>query len=201
MSMTISAKDVKDLRDRSGAGMMDCKRALEETSGDQEKALDLLRSRGAAKAAKREGKVASEGTIGTYVHHNGKVGVMLELNCETDFVANTDDFKKLARDLALHIASAKPLAVSAADIPADVVARERNVYVAEVAEQGKPENIRERIVEGKMKKFFQENALLEQVFVKDDSKTIQELVTAVSAKTGEKIEIGRFARFHIGAKS
>ena len=201
MSTTISAKDVKDLRDRSGAGMMDCKRALEETAGDLEKALDLLRSRGAAKAAKREGKVASEGTIGTYVHHNGKVGVMLELNCETDFVANTDDFKKLARDLALHIASAKPLAVSAGDIPEDVVARERSVYVAEVAEQGKPENIRERIVEGKMKKFFQENALLEQAFVKDDSKTIQDLVTAVSAKTGEKIEVGRFARFHIGSKS
>jgi elongation factor Ts len=198
MSITISAKDVKDLRDRSGAGMMDCKRALEETSGDQEKALDLLRSRGAAKAAKREGKVASEGTIGVYVHHNGRVGVMVELNCETDFVANTDDFKKLARDLALHIASAKPLAVSAADLPEDVVARERGVYVAEVAEQGKPEAIRERIVEGKMKKFFQENALLEQTFVKDDSKTIQELVTAVSAKTGEKIEVGRFARFQIG---
>jgi elongation factor Ts len=201
MSITITAKDVKDLRDRSGAGMMDCKRALEETGGDREKALDLLRSRGAAKAAKREGKVASEGTIGTYVHHNGKVGVMVELNCETDFVANTDDFRKLARDLALHIASAKPLAVSASDIPEEVVARERGVYVAEVAEQGKPENIRERIVEGKMKKFFQENALLEQTFVKDDSKTVQDLVTAVSAKTGEKIEVGRFARFHIGSRA
>jgi elongation factor Ts len=198
MATTISAKDVKELRDRSGAGMMDCKRALEETAGDQEKALDLLRSRGAAKAAKREGKVATEGTIGVYVHHNGKVGVMVELNCETDFVANTDDFKKLARDLALHIASAKPLAVSAADIPEDVLARERAVYVAEVAEQGKPEAIRERIVEGKMKKFFQENALMEQTFVKDDTKTIEQLVTAVSAKTGEKVEVGRFARFQIG---
>ena len=198
MSMTINAQDVKDLRDRSGAGMMDCKRALEETGGDKEKALDLLRSRGAAKAAKREGKVASEGTIGTYIHHNAKVGVMLELNCETDFVANTEAFKKLAKDLALHIASAKPLAVRATDIPADVIERERAVYVAEVAEQGKPENIRDRIVEGKMKKFYQENALLEQVFVKDDKKTIQDLVTDVSAKTGEKIEVGRFARFQIG---
>jgi elongation factor Ts len=201
MATTISAKDVKELRERSGAGMMDCKRALEETDGNQEKALDLLRSRGAAKAAKREGKVASEGTIGTYVHHNGKVGVMVELNCETDFVANTDDFKKLARDLALHIASAKPLAVSASDIPEEVVARERSVYAAEVAEQGKPENIRERIVEGKLKKFFQETALMEQTFVRDDAKTIKDLVTDVSAKTGEKIEIARFARFHIGKSS
>jgi elongation factor Ts len=198
MATTINASDVKALRDRSGAGMMDCKRALEETGGDMEKAIDLLRSRGAAKAAKREGKTASEGIIGTYIHHNGKVGVMVELNCETDFVANTDGFKKLAKDLAMHIASAKPLAVSAADIPEDVVARERAVYVAEVAEQGKPENIREKIVEGKMKKFFAENTLLDQVFVKDDSKTIQALITDVSAKTGEKIEVARFARFQIG---
>jgi elongation factor Ts len=198
MTTTINAKDVKELRDRSGAGMMDCKRALEETAGDMEKALDLLRSRGAAKAAKREGKVASEGTIGTYIHHNGKVGVMVEMNCETDFVANTDDFKQLARDLAMHIASAAPLAVSSSEIPEGVVARERAVYVAEVAEQGKPENVRERIVEGKLKKFFQESALLDQPFVKDPDKTIQQLVTDVSAKTGEKIEVRRFARFQIG---
>jgi elongation factor Ts len=198
MAMTINANDVKVLRERSGAGMMDCKRALEETGGDMEKAVDLLRSRGAAKAAKREGKTASEGIIGTYIHHNHKVGVMVELNCETDFVANTDDFKRLAKDLAMHIASAKPLAVSPADIPADVVARERAVYVAEVAEQGKPEAIRERIVEGKMKKFFAENTLLEQMFVKDDTKSIQALITDVSAKTGEKIEVARFARFQIG---
>ena len=198
MTTTINAKDVKELRDRSGAGMMDCKRALEETAGDMEKALDLLRSRGAAKAAKREGKVASEGTIGTCIHHNGKVGVMVEMNCETDFVANTDDFRQLARDLAMHIASAAPLAVSSSEIPEDVVARERAVYVAEVAEQGKPENVRERIVEGKLKKFFQESALLDQPFVKDPDKTIQQLVTDVSAKTGEKIEVRRFARFQIG---
>jgi elongation factor Ts len=198
MTTTISATDVKKLRDRSGAGMMDCKRALEESAGDMEKAYDLLRSRGAAKAAKREGKVASEGTIGTYIHHNGKVGVMVELNCETDFVANTDHFRQLARDLAMHIASTGPLAVSASDIPEDVVARERAVYVAEVAEQGKPENVRDRIVEGKLKKFFQESTLLEQAFVKDPDKTVQDLVTEVSAKTGEKIEVRRFARFQIG---
>jgi len=195
---TISAKDVKELRDRSGAGMMDCKRALEETAGDVEKALDLLRSRGAAKAAKREGKSASEGTIGTYIHHNGKVGVMVELNCETDFVANTDAFRQLARDIAMHVASAAPLALSSDEIPAEVAERERAVFVAEVAEQGKPENIRDKIVDGKMKKFFQESALLEQAFVKDPDKTVQELVTEVAAKTGERIQIARFARFQIG---
>jgi elongation factor Ts len=198
--MTITANDVKDLRERSGAGMMDCKRALEETGGDKEKALDLLRSRGAAKAAKREGRAASQGTIGTYVHHNGKVGVMVELNCETDFVANTSDFKQLAKDLALHIASAAPLAVSAEQIPSDVTEREKRVYEAEVAEQGKPENIRARIVEGKMKKFFQESTLMDQMFVKDPERSIRDLVTEVSARTGERIEVARFSRFHIGAK-
>jgi elongation factor Ts len=198
--MTISANDVKDLRERSGAGMMDCKRALEETSGDKEKALDLLRSRGAAKAAKREGRTASQGTIGTYVHHNGKVGVMVELNCETDFVANTADFKQLAKDLALHIASAAPLAVSAEQIPSDVTEREKRVFEAEVAEQGKPENIRGRIVEGKMKKFFQESTLMDQMFVKDPERSIRDLVTAVAARTGERIEVARFSRFQIGTK-
>jgi elongation factor Ts len=198
--MTISANDVKDLRERSGAGMMDCTRALEETSGDKEKALDLLRSRGAAKAAKREGRTASQGTIGTYVHHNGKVGVMVELNCETDFVANTADFKQLAKDLALHIASAAPLAVSAEQIPSDVTEREKRVFEAEVAEQGKPENIRGRIVEGKMKKFFQESTLMDQMFVKDPERSIRDLVTAVAARTGERIEVARFSRFQIGTK-
>lgn len=198
MSMTISAKDVKELRERSGAGMMDCKRALEEAAGDKEKALDLLRSRGAAKAAKREARAATEGTIGTYIHHNGKIGVMVELNCETDFVANTDAFKQLARDLAMHVASAAPLAVSADDVPADVVERERAVFLAEVAEQGKPEGIRDRIVEGKMKKFFQESALLEQPFVKDPDRTVRDLVTEVSARTGERVQVARFARFQIG---
>ena len=198
MQMTISANDVKELRERSGAGMMDCKRALEETSGDKEKALDLLRSRGAAKAAKREGKVASQGVIGTYIHHNGKVAVLVELNCETDFVANTPDFKQLARDIAMHIASTAPLAISAEQIPAEIAERERGVYMAEVAEQGKPENIRAKIVDGKMKKFFQESALLEQQFVKDPDKTIRDLVTEVSAKTGERVEVSRFTRYQLG---
>ena len=201
MATTISAKDVKELRERSGAGMMDCKRALEETDGDQEKALDLLRSRGAAKAARREGKVASEGTIGTYVHHNGKVGVMVELNCETDFVANTDAFKALAKDLALHIASSAPLAVSPDEMDPAVVEREREVYRQQVREEGKPDKIADKIVEGKMQKFFKESALLAQSYVKDPDKTIEQLITDVSAKTGEKIQVARFARLKVGERS
>lgn len=196
--MAISAKQVKELRDLTGAGMMDCKKALQETDGDLDKAVDLLRSKGAAKAAKREGKSASEGTIGSYVHHSGKVGVMVELNCETDFVANTEDFQQLARDVAMHIAASGPIAVSADEIPAAEVERERAVYMAQVAEEGKPENIREKIVEGKLKKWFKDVALLEQPFVKDPEITVAELVTRVSAKTGEKIEVSRFARFSIG---
>lgn len=196
--MSISAKQVKELRDRTGAGMMDCKKALIETDGDMEQAIDLLRSRGAAKAAKREDKAAHEGTIGTYVHHSGKVGVMLELNCETDFVANTDDFQGLARDLAMHIAAANPVAVSSDSIPAEEVERERAVYMAQVEEEGKPENIREKIVEGKISKWFKDVALLEQQFVKDPDKKISELITEISAKTGEKIEVARFSRFEIG---
>jgi elongation factor Ts len=196
--MAISAKDVKELRDRTAAGMMDCKRALEETGGDMEAAVDLLRAKGAAKAAKRESKAANEGAIGTYIHHSGKVGVMVELNCETDFVANTDDFQALAKDIAMHIAAAKPLAVSSDNIPADEVERERAVYLAQLEEEGKPENIREKILEGKMKKWFKDMALMEQPFVKDPDQTIAELVTEISAKTGEKIEVARFSRFAIG---
>jgi elongation factor Ts len=196
--MAITAAQVKELRDRTGAGMMDCKKSLEETGGDMEAAIDLLRSRGAAKAAKREDKSANEGAIGTYVHHSGKVGVMVELNCETDFVANTDDFKGLASDLAMHIAATRPLAVSTDSIPAEEIERERAVYAAQVEEEGKPENIREKIVEGKLGKWFKDVALLEQPFVKNPDKTIGDLVTEVSAKTGEKIEVAQFARFSIG---
>lgn len=196
--MAITAAQVKELRDRTGAGMMDCKKALEETGGDMEAAIDLLRSRGAAKAAKRDDKSANEGVIGTYVHHSGKVGVMVELNCETDFVANTDDFRGLASDLAMHIAAARPIAVSTDAIDAEEIERERAVYMAQVEEEGKPENIREKIVEGKLGKWFKDVALMEQPFVKDPDKTVADLVTEVSAKTGEKIEVAQFARFSIG---
>lgn len=196
--MAIAAKDVKALRDRTGAGMMDCKRALQETDGDLERAIDLLRTRGAAKAAKRADKAANEGTIGSYVHFDGRTAVIVEVNCETDFVANTDDFKGLAKDLAAHIAAAAPTAVSAEDIPEDVVDREREVFKAQVLEEGKPEAVADKIVEGKLRKFFEESALLKQKWVRDPSKSIEELITEVSSKTGEKIEVARFARFRIG---
>ena len=194
----ISAKDVKALRDRTGAGMMDCKAALQESNGDVEKAIDILRTKGAAKAAKRAERKAAEGTIGTYVHHNGKVAVMVELNSETDFVAKNPEFQQLARDLAMHIASAAPLAVSSDDIPAAEVERERAVYAAQVAEEGKPEAIRAKIVEGKIQKWFKESSLLDQQFVKDPERTIRELVDGISAKTGEKISVARFVRFQVG---
>ncbi|HEX9887792.1 MAG TPA: translation elongation factor Ts [Longimicrobiales bacterium] len=196
--MAITAKQVKELRDVTGAGMMDCKKALQETDGDLEKAVDFLRSKGAAKAAKREAKSANEGTIGTYIHHNGKVGVMVQVNCETDFVAKTDDFLQLAKDLAMHIASAAPLALSIDDLPQEDIEREKNVYLAQVAEEGKPEQIREKIVEGKLRKWFEDVALLEQPFVKDTDRKVGQLITEVSARTGEKIEVARFARFQIG---
>lgn len=197
----INAKDVKKLRDMTGAGMMDCKKALTETGGDIEKAVDLLRAKGAAKAAKRADKSANEGTIGNYVHFDDKTAVIVELNCETDFVANTDDFKGLAKDLALHIASTAPLAVSRDEIPADVVERERGVFLETVKEEGKPEAMWDKIVEGKLQKFFKESTLLAQPFVKDQDKTIEELITEVSVKTGEKIEVARFARFKVGEVS
>ncbi len=194
----ISAKLVAELRARTGAGMMDCKKALEETGGDLEQAVDLLRKKGAAKADKRAGREASEGWIGCYVHFDGSVGVLVELNSETDFVARTEDFKALAKDIALHVAAAKPLAVRIEDVPADVVQRERQVYESQVAEQKKPENIRAKIVEGMLKKFYEERVLLEQRFVKDDKVTIGDLVKALSGKTGEKIQVRRFARFELG---
>jgi len=196
--MSISAKDVKALRDRTGAGMMDCKKALVETDGDLEAAIDLLRARGAAKAAKRAGKSANEGTIGSYVHFDSRTAVIVEVNCETDFVANTDDFKRLAKDLALHIASTAPLAVAPDDIPAEIVERERRVYLEQVREEGKPDNIADKIVEGKLNKFFKENTLLRQPFVKNPDQTIEQLITETSAKTGEKIEVGRFSRMKVG---
>lgn len=200
MTTTISAQDVKTLREMTGAGMMDCKKALAEANGDLEKAVDILRAKGASKAAKRAERSANQGLIGSYIHHDGKTAVIVELNCETDFVAKNDDFKALAKDLALHIASAAPLAVSPADIPADVVERERAIYEQQVKDEGKPDAIAPKIVEGKMQKFFKENTLLAQAFVKDPDKTIEQLVTEASAKTGEKIEVARFARMKVGER-
>ena len=192
----VSAKDVKKLRDMTGAGMMECKRALMEIEGDIEKAVDLLRAKGAAKGA---GKSANEGTIGSYVHFDNRTAVIVELNCETDFVANTDDFRALAKDLALHIASSAPIAVSRDQIPGEILERERSVYLEQVKEgDSKPEHLVDKIVEGKMSKFLKHNTLLAQDFVKDQDKTIEELITEVSARTGEKIGVGRFSRIKIG---
>ncbi len=200
MTTGISAKEVGELRARTGAGLMDCKKVLQETAGDMDKAVDALRKKGIAKAEKRAGRGASEGVIGNYLHFNGKVGVLVELNCETDFVARTDDFQRLARDLALHIASANPLTVISEDVPAEIVDKERSIFEAQVAESGKPEKVRGRIVEGKLKKFFQERVLMEQPFVKDDKLSVGDLVKAVSGKVGENIVVRRFARLEVGSE-
>jgi len=200
MTTTISTKQISELRARTSAGMMDCKRALEETNGDLDRAAELLRARGSAKAEKRAGRATTEGLIEAYVHFNGKIGVLVELDCETDFVARTDEFRRLAKDIALHVASAAPLAVRTEDLPAEVVERERRIYEAQAAESGKPEAIRQKMVEGKLKNFYKERVLLEQPFVKDDSKTVGELVRAASATTGENIVLRRFARFELGGE-
>jgi elongation factor Ts len=194
----IPAKLVAELRARTGAGMMDCKRALEETGGDLEKAVDVLRRKGAAKADTRAGRAASEGLIEAYVHFNGRVGVLVELNCETDFVARTEDFRALAKDLALHIASAAPLAVRVEDLPPAVVAREEEIYRAQLAAEQKPEHVKAQIVAGRLKKFFEERVLLEQRFVKDEHRTVGDLVKELASKTGENVQVRRFVRFELG---
>jgi elongation factor Ts len=194
----ISAKDVKELRDRTGAGMMECKAALTEAAGDIERAIDLLRAKGAAKAAKRAERETKEGAVGSYIHMGGRIGVLVEVGCETDFVARNDEFQKLVRDIAMHIAAAAPVAVRREDFPADLIERERAVYREQMKESGKPEQIWDKIVDGKIEKFFAEGALLEQPFVKNPDITVGQLVTDISAKTGEKMDVRRFARFALG---
>jgi elongation factor Ts len=196
----ISARAVKELRDRTGAGMMECKNALREANGEMEAAIDLLRARGAAKAAKRAGREATEGVIGSYVHLGGKIGVLVEVACETDFVAKNEAFQKLARELAMHIAAASPVAVSREDVPEEVVERERGVFSEQMKDSDKPEAIREKIIAGKLEKFYAEAALLEQPFLIDpeSKQTVGERVTAVSGQTGEKIEVRRFVRYALG---
>jgi elongation factor Ts len=200
MATTITAKDVAALRARTGAGMMDCKKALEEAGGDMEKAVDLLRQKGIARAGKRSDRGASEGVIGSYVHFNGRVAVLVELNCETDFVARTEDFVQLAKDLSLHIASANPLAVSSEAVPADLLEREKAIFRAQAVASGKPPAVQEKMVEGKVRKFFEERVLLEQAFVKDDSQKVGDLVKAVSGKLGERVVVRRFVRYELGGE-
>lgn len=196
--MAITAAQVKELRDRTGAGMLECKKALEEADGNLEAAIDILRAKGAARVAKRSGREAREGAIGSYVHMGGKIGVLVEVNCETDFVARTDDFQALVRDIAMHVAAANPLAVTPEGIDPEIIERERAVFMDQVKNEGKPEQLWDRIVEGKLKRFYQDNALLEQAYVKDPEITVGQLVTQMSAKTGENIVVRRFARFALG---
>ena len=193
-----TAKQVQELRQKTGAGMMDAKRALEEAGGDMAKAGELLRAKGMAKADKRADRTASEGRVGSYIHHNGKVGVLVEVNSETDFVSGTDEFKELVREIALHIASAAPLAVDRDGIPAADVERERRIAEQQFAESGKPESLREKIVEGKVEAFYKQNCLLSQEYVRDPKKKVGDLVKELSAKVGENIVVKRFARFQLG---
>ena len=198
--MAISASQVKELRDRSGVGMMDCKKALQESNGDLEKAFDYLRKVGVAKAQKKEGRSTKEGLVVSYIHPGSKLGVLIELNCETDFVAKTDDFLQLGKDVAMHIAATNPISVTPDDISEDVLNKEREIYLEQAKTSNKPDNIIEKMVEGRVKKFYKENVLLEQVFVKDPNKTIKDIVTDTIGKLGENIVISRFQRFQLGDK-
>jgi elongation factor Ts len=198
--MQITAKMVKDLRDKTQAGMMDCKKALGKTEGDMEKAVDLLRQKGLAVAAKRAGRATSEGCIETYIHAGGGLGVMVELGCETDFVAKNEDFRAFAKDVAMHVAAVNPAAISRDDVPAELIAREKDIFIQQAIDSGKPEAIAEKMVTGKIEKFLGEVALLEQKFVKNPDLTVQDLLNEVVAKMGENISIKRFARFQVGAE-
>lgn len=196
--MTITADQVKQLRDMTGAGMMECKKALSETGGDLNKAVDALRTAGIAKAEKRADRAASQGRVESYVHDN-RIGVLVEVNCETDFVARTDDFRLLCKDLAMQVAAANADYVLREQVPADRIERERAIYVDQVKNEGKPAAIADKIVDGKLNKFYGEVCLMEQTFIKDDKKTIGDLVKATSSRTGENIVVRRFVRFRLGA--
>ncbi|MEG6615737.1 translation elongation factor Ts [Peptococcaceae bacterium 1198_IL3148] len=194
----ISAKLVKELRERTGAGMMDCKKALSEVNGDMDKAIDFLREKGLAAAAKKAGRITAEGLVSSYIHGEGRIGVLVEVNCETDFVAKTDDFKELVKDIAMQIAAAKPEYVSREEVPASVVEHEKEVLKAQALNEGKPANIVEKMVVGRIDKFYKEICLLEQPFIKNPDITVQQLVTEKIAKIGENIAVRRFARFELG---
>ena len=196
--MAITAQMVKELRERTGAGMMDCKKALTETGGDIEKAIEYLREKGLAAAAKKAGRIAAEGLVDSYIHPGGRVGVLVEVNCESDFVAKTEDFQNLVKDIAMQIAAAKPEYVRREEIPADVLEKEKAIYRAQALEEGKPEKIVDRIVEGRLEKYYKEVCLLEQPFIKDPDKDVQTIVNEAIAKIGENISVRRFARFERG---
>jgi elongation factor Ts len=197
--MDISAKMVKELRDATGAGMMDCKKALQECGGDMDQAAEYLRKKGIAAAAKKEGRETAQGIVGSYIHMGGRVGVLVEVACETDFVARTDDFQEFVHNVAMHIAAAAPAAVSRDEVDAAVIAKEREIYVAQMKEQGKPDNIIDKIVEGKVDKYYSEIVLLEQKYVKDPDMTVEDYLKSIIGSLGENMQIKRFARFQIGA--
>ncbi len=196
--MAFTASDVMNLRQMTGAGMMDCKKALTETDGNVEKAVEYLREKGIATAAKKAGRIAAEGVVDSYIHMGGKVGVLVEVNCETDFVARGELFRSLVHDIALQIAAAKPLYVTKEEVPADVLAKEKEILLQQALNEGKPANIAERMVEGRIKKYYEDNCLLEQKFVKDPDKTINQVVVEATAQIGEKISVRRFVRFEMG---
>ena len=199
--MTVTSQMVKELRDKTNAGMMDCKKALNETGGDMEKAVDLLRQKGLAVAQKRAGRATSEGVVQTYIHAGGKLGVMVEVNCETDFVAKTDAFLDFAKDIAMHVAAINPVSISREEVPAELAEREKAIYTQQAIDSGKPANIAEKIVVGRMDKFFAENCLLEQKFVKNPDISVQDLLNELVAKMGENISIKRFVRFQVGEEA
>ncbi|MGB9667948.1 MAG: translation elongation factor Ts [Thermosulfidibacteraceae bacterium] len=198
--MEISASIIKELRERTGAGFMECKEALKEANGDIEKAVEILRKKGALKAEKKAKREAREGLIGAYIHAGGKIGVLVEVNCETDFVARTDEFQQLVKDIAMQIAAMSPEYVSREDVPPEVIEKEKEIYREEALRSGKPERVVEKIVEGKLEKFFEEKCLLEQPFIKDESKKVKDIVTEVIAKLGENIKVARFVRYQVGVK-
>jgi elongation factor Ts len=195
---TISAGMVKELREKTGAGIMDCKQALTESNGDMGASIDFLRKKGLATAKKRAGRTASEGVIQSYIHMGGKIGVMVEVNCETDFVAKNDDFKEFAKNIAMHIAATSPVGITADDVPEAVIEKEKEIYRAQAIESGKPENIVEKIAEGKVQKFYKENCLLQQSYVRDPNLTVEDVINDLIAKIGENISVRRFVRFQIG---
>ncbi len=196
--MAVTAAQINELRKSTGAGMLDCKKALEETNGDFEKAVDFLRKKGLAAAAKKAGRTATEGAVGTYIHAGGKIGVMVEVNCETDFVAKNENFQAFVKDIAMHIAAASPQYVRREEVPGDVLEREKEIYRAKARETGKPENIIEKIIEGQVNKFYADICLLEQAFVKDPDKTIQQYLNETIAKIGENMSIRRFTKYVLG---
>ncbi len=196
--MAITASMVKDLRTKTGAGMMDCKKALAATNGDMDKAIDFLREKGLAAAAKKASRIAAEGLVYSYIHGNGRIGVLVEVNCETDFVAQTDSFKELCKDIAMQIAAANPLYLKREDVPEDVLEHEKEVLRQQALNEGKPEKIVEKMIVGRIEKFYKENCLLDQEFIKDSDKTIQQVITEHIAKIGEKIDVRRYARYELG---